>query len=388
MRTNPGGNLSPNEVVGRELLIKQIWRALERQSVVLSAERRMGKSSVIRKMHAENQGKLTVYRDLEHIRTPREFVESIVEDVEERLSTGRRAAEGFRKLLKNLHGAEISGFKLPAVADREWKSLLEAVIKDLVSQPGEKVYFFFWDELPLMLYNLKEKGDETVAMEILDTLRSLRQTYPRLRMIYTGSIGLHNVLKGLKKAGYANDPTNDMKRIDVPPLTFADAKSLALQLIQGEGLSITNPDLIAETIAKSVDGIAYYVQQVVDKLVNWEGVIDTGTITTIVQQYLCDPQDALHMRYFEERIKTYYSPEEIPIALGLLDVLATEQGAIPLSELANKLSSRMVINELETIRNMVELLQLDHYIQQNPGGGYAFRFPLIQQYWRLRRGLG
>jgi len=207
-------------------------------------------------------------------------------------------------------------------------------------------------------------------------------------MIYTGSIGLHNVLKGLKKAGYANDPTNDMKRIDVPPLTFVDAKSLALQLIQGEEISITNPDLSAETIAKSVDGIAYYVQQVVDKLVNWEGVIGTGTITTIVQQYLCDPQDALHMRYFEERIKTYYLPEEIPIALGLLDVLATEQGAIPLSELANKLSSRMVINELETIRNMVELLQLDHYIQQNPEGGYAFRFPLIQQYWKLRRGLG
>ncbi|MBC7883182.1 MAG: ATP-binding protein [Anaerolineae bacterium] len=386
MKTNPGGSLSPSEVVGRDALIKQLWRALEKQSVVLSAERRMGKTSIIKKMHAESAGKLTVYQDLEKVGTPREFVESIVESVEERLSTGKRVAEGFRSLLQNLHGAEVSGIKLPEVADREWKVLLVAIIKDLVAKPGGTVYFF-WDELPLMLYKIQKNSGETVAMEILDTLRSLRQTYPLLRMVYTGSIGLHNVLTSLKRAGYANAPINDMKKIDVPALQLIDAENLALQLIMGENIQVADPQIIAKTIAQSVDGIAFYVQHVVDRLANWQGTIEAKTIKDIVSNYLCDAQDPLDMRYFQERIKTYYLREEVSLAYGLLDILSTETVAISFGNLANKLASRMAIHDLEAIRSMVELLQLDHYIQQNPEGNYAFRFPLIQRYWKLNRGL-
>jgi len=50
MRANPGGVLAPEDVIGRDKLIEQIWRVLENQSVVLTSERRVGKTSVIRKM--------------------------------------------------------------------------------------------------------------------------------------------------------------------------------------------------------------------------------------------------------------------------------------------------------------------------------------------------
>lgn len=130
------------------------------------------------------------------------------------------------------------------------------------------------------------------------------------------------------------------------------------------------------------------MQHVVDRLANWQGAIEAKTIKDIVSNYLCDAQDPLDMRYFQERIKTYYLREEVSLAYGLLDILSTETVAISFSNLANKLASRMAVHDLEAIRNMVELLQLDHYIQQNPGGGYAFRFPLIQRYWKLNRGLG
>lgn len=53
MRPITGGNVPPDRVVGRDDFIDQMWRALENQSVVLVAERRIGKTSVIRKMAAE-----------------------------------------------------------------------------------------------------------------------------------------------------------------------------------------------------------------------------------------------------------------------------------------------------------------------------------------------
>ena len=53
MRTNPGGGLAPEEVVGRDALIADLWDKLERHSVMMTAERRMGKTSVLRKMLAQ-----------------------------------------------------------------------------------------------------------------------------------------------------------------------------------------------------------------------------------------------------------------------------------------------------------------------------------------------
>ena len=68
MKANPGGQIPPSEVIGRDTLIRRLWRILERQSLVLSAERRMGKICVIKKMRAEApEDKLTIYRDLEGV---------------------------------------------------------------------------------------------------------------------------------------------------------------------------------------------------------------------------------------------------------------------------------------------------------------------------------
>jgi hypothetical protein len=53
MRTNPGGGLAPEDVVGRDALIADLWDKLERHSVMMTAERRMGKTSVLRKMLAQ-----------------------------------------------------------------------------------------------------------------------------------------------------------------------------------------------------------------------------------------------------------------------------------------------------------------------------------------------
>ena len=79
MRANPGGVLASDEVVGRDQLIADIWRALEVQSVVLTSERRIGKTSVIRKMaeQASPAQSLAILRDIEGLRTPEEFVEAV-----------------------------------------------------------------------------------------------------------------------------------------------------------------------------------------------------------------------------------------------------------------------------------------------------------------------
>ena len=108
MRSNPGGQLAPADVLGRDKLIERLWRVLEGRSVILSAERRMGKTCLVKKMTAElPKEKLAVYHDLEQVHTTLEFAELLFRDVEEYLGTFHRSAEKVRQFLSHLEGAEV-----------------------------------------------------------------------------------------------------------------------------------------------------------------------------------------------------------------------------------------------------------------------------------------
>jgi hypothetical protein len=93
------------------------------------------------------------------------------------------------------------------------------------------------------------------------------------------------------------------------------------------------------------------------------------------------------MRHYLERIDTYYTPEERPLVLGLLDLLATSDQPLLFDDLFNLLKSQMKTEDSEMARNMLTLLQRDHYVIRETDGAFRFRFPLIQRWWRLERGL-
>jgi predicted AAA+ superfamily ATPase len=89
MRTNPGGSLKPEEVVGRDGLIVDLWDKLERHSVLMTAERRMGKTSVLRKMSNQQvEGVIAFYWDLENVQSPEELVQDIFNKVSDGRSVG------------------------------------------------------------------------------------------------------------------------------------------------------------------------------------------------------------------------------------------------------------------------------------------------------------
>ena len=52
MKANPGGFIAPENVIGRDDFIAQLWQVLAQQSVILLAERRIGKSSILNKIVA------------------------------------------------------------------------------------------------------------------------------------------------------------------------------------------------------------------------------------------------------------------------------------------------------------------------------------------------
>jgi len=386
MKANPGGYIPPQEVIGRDQLIERLWRILGRQSLLLTAERRMGKTSILRKMAAESPADMRViFHELEHINSPLEFVQLVYDDVSAYLSQSRRTAQRVRAFLQGLKGMELGGLvKFPDILAPEWKALLTNTIDDLLDQRGHTL-LFLWDEMPMMLGNIQRYHGEHLAEDLLNTLRALRQTYPDFRMVYTGSIGLHHVINSLKRAGYANAPTNDMAKVDVPPLAPQDAQDLAQRLIAGEAIQTKTPAQLAPTIAAAVDYCPYYIHHIVEELC--QRVPDTP-ITDIVDECLMASNDPWDLRHYRDRIATYYLPDEQPFVLSLLDILATASTPLSFDALFDRLKAHIATEDSETVRDVLRLLHDDHYLTRSSDGTWQFRFALIQRWWRLERGLG
>ena len=387
MRANPGGTIDPQDVVGRDQLIRRLWEILERQSVALVAERRMGKTCVTTKMKAKPPGEmLTVWQDLEGLRSPLEFVEAVFHEVEGHLTRRQRIPAKVRKLLAEVSGGEFAGVRFPEIAAAHWKALLTKTMEDLVDHEHRRIVFF-WDELPLMLKNIKEHHGEGAAMELLDTLRAVRQTHKPIRMFFTGSVGLHNVITSLRKGGYVNAPINDMHVVELPPLAPDDAAELARKLLDGEGLSMGADDTLPLVIAEAVDCIPYYIHHLVDEMSQGPADFTPEAVRQIVSRRLTDSQDSWELDHYRTRINGYYDAKDRPFVLGLLDVLAGADGPLDFAELFNLLKSQVATEDQERARDLLTLLRRDHYVSQGPDGHFGFRYPLIQRWWRLNRGL-
>jgi len=400
MRANPGGEIAPEDVVGRDRLIRQLWHTLERQSVILAAERRMGKSCVAKKMVAEKPyTAVVIYRDIENIDTPIGFVERIYQDVTPHLSTLKRGQNRFQSLMQQLSGAQITGIgKFPDVVARHWKALLEEMLSD-IAENYEGTVIFFWDEFPLMLQKIVQTSGESEAMEILDTLRAARQTHNNVRMLYTGSIGLHHVTTSLRDSGHCNDATNDMRTVEVDPLAAADARELALALLKGEGLKSPQLATVAEVIAGITDGIAFYIHYVISEMKFLGDDASVELAKDIVAKVLVEPNDPWHLQHYRSRLNEYFDASQLEIVLFILDEIAVENTALSLDMLRTRLAAnieamngqaahQIVSGDSELFRRILLQLSRDHYLKQSEiDGAFSYRFPVIRRWWMLSRGL-
>jgi hypothetical protein len=388
MKSNPGGYIAPEQAIGRERTVRWLWETLEVQSVYMNAERRIGKTTVLNLLRSRPEPGFTpVQRDLEGLHTANEFAMAVYHDVDEFLTLRRRAKRRALEFLRKAGGSEIAGvFKLATGEPLSWKVILESSIEDLSESfaAGEGRLLFLWDEVPFMLSNIAKREGEQSAMEVLDVLRSLRQRHPSLRMVLTGSIGLHHVLSALKKKNYANSPINDMELCEIAPLDPGDGANLAHLLLEGEGVLGEDIPRAAASLSASVDHFPYYIHHLVRSLKRKSRQATAATIDATLAELLADPNDPWQLRHYRDRLHTYY-PDEEGVALLVLDAAATVE-SLGFDGALAAVKAGTSFQDKESLRSLLTLLQRDHYLRR-AGDGFAFAYPLIKRWWRLDRDL-
>ena len=374
-----GPPVEGEDFFGREKEIRKANRLLDsNHSLLLSAPRRIGKSSLAKRLIEEKkqQGWKCVYIDLEETTTEEGFLRLVIEAFKEN-GIWKQLAEGMSKglvsVLDRIEKISLGPVDLN-IGKREEQEDLYKNLKELIKHDEDT--FIVVDELTLFLgiLNKSENGAEKVAF-ILNWLRSLRQvSKTNVRWLFCGSVGLRNFTSAMN-LGYT---INDLMEFGLGELSREEAEGLLSGLCKSEDM-IMSEELINYTLDKLHWNIPYFIQVIFSKLAEeYEDEVTKESID-IAYNKLCSEN---YLSTWSERLSEYRE-FEVP-ARQILKSLSTQPAGMERDAMLNILMTGQDASKVEEIdyllSKVLEMLENDGYILKMDSIR-AFRSPLLRDYW-------
>ncbi len=383
---NPGGILAPPQIIGREIAIRSFWDSLERQSLLLVGPRRVGKSCVLQKMYAAPPpGVRMILESVQDCDSIAAFLEHLLTSTARLLRwKGKLSGRSFQALQLlggsvELGAQDEAGSLSAALSVRgpRWTGVLEAILDDLQTHAVEKNVrlILAWDEFTWFLHRLADAGRGADAGLLLDALRRVRQSpqrYPGIRFVFTGSIGMQEVLDRLQAEGHTQSPLNDVNSQVLFVLDEADARLLASRLTEE-----AEPELTA-ALATMSEGHPYVMQHIAAVL-RRDGEWSERRAREALAQLLEHSQDPLDLSQFVHRIAQYQGGARAERTRAVLDALV--EGPLRARDLQDRLSL-----EREETLAILDFLRRNLYLTRDEGR-YTFSLRLLQRYWAQERDL-
>lgn len=382
-----GAPVTGEDFYGRSNELSRAYRYLnERQSLLLSAPRRIGKSSFAKKLIAEKSVEdwKCVYIDLQGIATKEAFLRKLIDSftgaglMEQ---TGKRVKEFMESFFTVAGSVELGKIKI----DLNQRSSLEAMYNRLSETfDYEQDTLIVIDELPLFLGKLiginGENRDEVEFL--LNWFRSLRQhENSRLRWLFCGSVGLRNFTTHYRMS----QTINDLADFELGALTDDEARGLIHALSHSYQLSMTD-EVVDKTLNLLQWPIPYFIQLLIDRLIS--GKQNDGEVVVGINDIEAAIEELSRSDYFMtwyERLYEYRNLE--PIArLVLNNVSAADVGLskdmlLQILMKGHESADEPAINE--NLTKVLEMLEHDGYLMRNDRIR-KFRSPLLRKWWKYK----
>lgn len=385
MTTNPGGVVDPQDLVGRDPELQQVLHALASGGSKLLGDRRMGKTSLLRKVEQELLAVgHTVIRVSAETSDPDKSGRGVLHAMRSNHSLRRvwhdweRELGGELKVDVGVFGLTLTGKASSSAGGSEDADLFHRCA-EATRRHGPFRLIFIFDEITVLARALSERRPGA-AEEFLRTLRVPRQEIDSVSMILAGSIGMHHVVSDLSVV-------NDLDPVVVGALSDPEALYLARCLLRGGGIAAADEVAIAETIVEQTCAIPFYIHKLVDELVVRGMTGPRGSdVVDLVDDALRN--DRWEMRHYLDRIPMYYGPDA-GLVLEMLDAYATADGELTVGALSRRLDAV----ELEPrpsrdiLLGLVGRLESDHYLVRS-GASDRFATSLLRRAWREMRRLG
>ena len=195
---------------GRQQELKDLWRYLEHDHIQFPGVRRLGKTSILKKLLADapGHGVMAQLIDVSKAKSAADFVACLDKafpdaEIKSFIANQAKAVADWFKRIRKIEG-KIAGngitLELNDSSAPSWLKGAEKLYARLYDQP----LLILLDEFPKMLLSLLQRAPQE-AEQLLEWLRIWRQAAGHCRFVFTGSIGLQVLLERHGLGGTMND---------------------------------------------------------------------------------------------------------------------------------------------------------------------------------------
>lgn len=347
-------------------------------SLVLSAPRRIGKSSFAKRLIEDKKsvGWNCVYIDLEGVRTQDEFLQILINKFDksgiwtEAVNMAGGIVNRILGGLKGIGPVKFDFSKTETTANL-YTSLSEAI-------DHTKNTLIVIDELTLFLSILDRNTDNHRESEFfLNWFRSLRQVSDsKIRWIFCGSVGLHN----FTRMRNLSMTINDLLSFDFDALSPQEANGLVRALADSEQIPMSD-DIIAFLLDQLEWHIPYFIQLIFTNIKNMPDTrieVTTDMIISSIDRLVHTNE----LSTWSERLSEYNGQENgarlVLKRLSQADKGLTRDQLLAIYTQSTDKNLLEADNDLSLILNMLEH---DGYIIRSEGGTRRFRSPLLKKWW-------
>jgi len=376
LTANVGGPVDPDDHIGHQAELEAVLASTESVGALLTGDRRMGKTSLLRKAE-QLLSEHVVLR-----------ISAETDDVElfgRRFLEVLRGNRFFTDELKRWRLAVDVGYHGVRLTRRpDDGSGRDELVDDLfdwaAGRAAPRKLVVIIDEITVLATAI-EREHPGGASEFLRNLRRPRQELGNVVNILSGSVGLHHVVRDPA-------PINDLRKVRVGALATADAVFLGRCLLLGQEIETTGEVDVAEAMAEQTDGIPYFLHHLAAEAARRRGCrLTPAGVRELRDEALTDEDDPWNVRHYRERLTGYYGPDQ-ELAAHVLDAYAKAGGPLDLDGLVSHLGAiehdpRPRRDELVS---MVESLEADHYLVRRAGTD-EFSSRILRDAWRSMRRL-
>ena len=374
------------DFINRERETALIIDALKRDSILLVAPRKYGKTSVMKRIQAlirEREG-VSIFIDVHDVYTPQEFVVELATGAYDLVKNKKLFVERLKRLFSNqLRNLEFE-VALWELKVKFKKSLREEIEKSDWKEEGRTVFTFIRhyfdnpvyiiiDEFSECLNNMAKKDAENAEV-FCKWFRSVRAREESLRFMVGGSVSIDRVVRMVTSLSAINDFRRlILKGFDREPALYTIEK-----VFEEEGWVYTDGigDKIIECIR--VPTIPYFLSCFLS-IIQGESIknLDEHLIEELYNNSLMGASGKHYFDYFVQRLNTY---SEEKAARALLKAIG-QNGSISMDK-AFDIFGSVTNKDHETFLNLVSDLENDFYVRQKRDLIEFFPTPLAD-WWRL-----
>lgn len=373
-----GAPVTETNFFGRE---KEIRRGLNKlrngNSLILSAPRRVGKTSFSKKMieKLEEEGWLGIYINMEHLRDEMELYNEIADKLYETRGRYEQLAKGAKDFLQKItFTIKDSAIKYE---DEHARNTIRTNILKIINDPEREGRFLFvFDELAVFLNEISNKGEKPEqARNFLNWLRSVRQESSNKAVwIFSSSISIENYLSLYD----LSSTTNDMLPFEIGEMPEEEALGLIQSLADSMQYTITLPvqkyilERLGALLPHNIQGL---FSEIVDEMPAGKTSVNKAIVNTAYEHLV---QNATYFGTWYQRLRDYKEEADLK---RILHYMSKCPDGVNEMELIGAVSPTTEEADFIVLAQLLRILQHDGYIIRTTDGRFSFRLNLLKDYW-------